>query len=278
MQIEYALSSDAKQRLFGKLKSLIAARPGLRVCEIGGGANPLLPLDQVRELALDYTVIDVSATELAKAPADYKKICADVTVDRGTVQGPFDLIISIWCAEHVPDGRAFHRAVYDLLANGGHAVHLFPTLYSPPFVANRLIPEQLSERIVLWMQPQRAPEGDHGKFPARYSWCRGPSRSQIKRFTALGYDVERYDGYFGHSGEVAYGNGRYLDRIPLLCRAREAVSRWLARHPNPWLTTLAMVVLRKGSDAVTTSPPETLDAHPRELVHSEPSRPQRLEI
>ena len=44
-------------------------------------------------------------------------------------------------AEHVPDGYRFHSNLFELLKPGGVAFHFMPTLYSPPFVINRLLPE-----------------------------------------------------------------------------------------------------------------------------------------
>ena len=40
---------------------LITASGARTVCEIGGGRSPLLSLDEVRALKLDYTILDVSA-------------------------------------------------------------------------------------------------------------------------------------------------------------------------------------------------------------------------
>ena len=215
MTIRYGLSHEANDQFYATLDRLATQRPGMRLCELGRGANPAVPHDIVQQFEINYTVVDVCAAELEKAPAGYHKVLADITQPNHCVEGPFDLIFSVWCAEHVSDGAAFHRSIYELLAPGGTALHIFPTLYAPPFVVNRLIPEWVSSKLVLWLQPHREPEGDHGKFPARYSWCRGPSPAQLRRIKQLGYEVEEYAGFFGHSGSVAFGAG-YLDRLPPL--------------------------------------------------------------
>jgi SAM-dependent methyltransferase len=247
MIVRYGLSNQADEQFRRTLLELAESVAGGRVCEIGGGANPALPIELVERLNLEYTIVDVSADELDKAPSQYQKVCADISRPGHNVHGPFDLIFSFWCAEHVANGEAFHRGVYHLLSDGGRALHLFPTLYALPFVLNRLIPERFSEQLLLWLQPHRAPEGDHGKFPARYSWCRGPSRRQVHRFRKLGYQIEEYAAYFGHSGNVAFGAG-YLDRVPPLCWIHEQVSRCLMTCPSPMLTTYAYVqLLREGT-------------------------------
>jgi|GEM_PF-246812 len=242
MTVRYALSNEADDQFRQTLVRLAESVSGGRVCEIGGGANPALPIELVERLGIEYTVVDVSQEELEKAPDEYRKICADITQPNHGVEGPFDLIFSFWCAEHVADGEAFHRGVYNLLAEGGRALHLFPTLYAPPFVLNRLLSETFSEKLLLWLQPYRQKEGNHGKFPAKYSWCRGPSKRQIRKFQKLGFCVEEYAAFFGHSGKVAFGAG-YLDRLPPLCRIHEWLSRCLLACPSPLLTTFAYVHL-----------------------------------
>ncbi|MCA9194752.1 MAG: class I SAM-dependent methyltransferase [Planctomycetales bacterium] len=251
MTIRYGLSNDADSQYRKTIERITTSTRGLRICEIGGGANPAIPIEVVEAYDMDYTIVDVSETELAKAPSGYRKICADITEPDHPVTGPYDLVFSFWCAEHVYSGQNFHSSIFRMLADGGRAMHLFPTLYSPPFVFNYLVPDSLSEKLLLWLQPHREADGDHGKFPAHYSWCVGPTKRQIERLEHIGYTVEEYASFFGHSGKYAFG-AAYLDRVPALRWLHERVTEALVRHPNPYLTTYAYVVLGKG-----TSVPES---------------------
>lgn len=217
----------------------LAARPGVkRVCEIGGGANPALPVDFVERNELEYVILDISAEELAKAPDEYSKVQADITSPDLDIPGGYDLVFSKMVAEHVRNGREFHNNVMNLLAEGGTAFHFFPTLYTPPFVVNRLMPQWLSEFVLLAVQPNRKRGGRHAKFPAYYSWCRGPSSSQIKKFESLGYKIEEYVGFFGHE---------YYKKIKPLHEAHVHISSALIRHPLPWLASFAYVVMTRKS-------------------------------
>ena len=63
--------------------------------------RPALDLDVVREHELAYTVVDVSAEGLAKAPAGYEKVQADVSGPLPDGLGQFDLVFSTTLAEHV---------------------------------------------------------------------------------------------------------------------------------------------------------------------------------
>ncbi len=53
----------------------LARDPRVRkICELGGGSVPCLPLALVEKEGIEYTILDISAEELAKAPAGYRKI------------------------------------------------------------------------------------------------------------------------------------------------------------------------------------------------------------
>lgn len=242
MNIRYELSSRVDADFLETLRQLAAAPNVRRVCEIGGGGYPAFSLDTVRELGLKYTILDISKTELDKAGEGYEKVVADITNLPEDFSAEFDLIFSMYCAEHLRDGAVFHRNVHRLLASNGLAIHLFPTLYSLPFVLNRLVPEWLSRPLLFLLQPHRKPS--YGKFPAYYSWCFGPLNKQVERLESVGYRVEQYVSFFGHSGAVVNGSG-YFDRIPLLRSFHEWFAKQLLRHPVPWLSTFAFVVLKR---------------------------------
>jgi SAM-dependent methyltransferase len=235
--INYGLTEDAWAGFLDKVRELIITRGCRTVCEIGGGANPALPLDFVQQHRLDYVIIDVSATELAKAPAGYRTRVQDVTGPIEGEQGTYDLVFSKMLAEHVKDGEVFHRNMHALLKPGGVAFHFFPTLYAPPYVLNLLLPERLTYRLLTLIQTGRENHGNKGKFPAHYRWCRGPTKRQLARLEAVGFHILNYTGFYGHAG--------YYKKMPMVERAHLALSRWLLRHPTPWLTSFAYAVLEK---------------------------------
>jgi uncharacterized UPF0146 family protein len=236
MKIRYELDT-AWQNYDSYLEDL-ATRPEVKkICEIGGGANPSLPLDFIQRHRLEYTILDFSAEELGKAPDEYRKIQADIMSPNLSLDQGYDLIFSKMLAEHVQSGHDFHVNVLRLLREGGYAFHFFPTLYALPFVINFLIPDQLTEHILLFLQPSRTKTGKHSKFKAYYSWCRGPLKRQIMRFERLGYSVEEYVGFYGHSG--------YYKKIKPLHALHLIKSSLLTKYPIPLLTSYAYVLLRK---------------------------------
>ena len=234
--VRYAEFPDAWRTFADFLARQVESGTVRDVCEVGGGANPAVSLETIEANGLRYTLVDVSADELAKAPEGYRKLQADVASPQFESSETFDAVFSKTVLEHVGDPDSLHRNVFRLLNDGGIAFHFFPTLYAPPFVLNRLLPDRLLEAALLLLQPHRDRSGPRGKFPALYAWCRGPTARQIARFERLGYTVEEYTGFFGHD---------YYRVLPPLQRLADRLAAVLRRHPVPLLTSYAFVVLRK---------------------------------
>lgn len=237
-QIKYRFREHAVSGFVDELKRLIEELQPHAVCDIGGGARPWLPLSVIHDNGLDYTVLDISSEELAKAPAGYqKKRQMDICEPGLALDEQFDFVFSKMLAEHVRDGEEFHKNVFQMLKPGGVAFHLFPTLFSPPFVANVLMPEFLSTILLRLVGTwDRSRKGNTGKFPAYYSWCRGPTKRQFRRFQSLGYEVVEYVGFFGHG---------YYGRVAPLQHFADSIARLLVKHPLPMLTSFVYLTLKK---------------------------------
>lgn len=220
------------------LRAALQRLGGGNVCELGGGARPALELEFLDAHKLSCLVVDVSDSELRKAPAGYRTLLGDVSSPgfrTGEHDGGYDLVFSRVLAEHIADARQFHLNVRRLLRPGGIAMHFFPTLWWPPFVANRVLPEKLAERILLRIEPWRERTGRRGKFPAYYHWCFGPTERQLRRFPAVGFTVERCVAYFGES---SHAPGALLKRV------NASWTEMMLRHPNYYLTSYAAYTLR----------------------------------
>jgi len=234
---EYLLTSAVGHPFAAFVRELIVQRSLRSICDVGGGANPILSLEEVEAMGLRYVVADVSASELAKAPAGY--MTRTLTADGGGLDfgaEPFDLVVSKFVAEHVSDPVAFHSAIRDALRPGGLAAHFFPTLPSPPFLLNRVLAGR-GHRLIDLLQPGlRHADGPLGKFDPHYRWCEGPTRRQYRRYHRVGFDVERYVVLVGHT---------YYARFPPLQRAADTLSRALVRFRSPLLSTYALLLLRR---------------------------------
>jgi SAM-dependent methyltransferase len=226
------------------MRDVLKREAATSILEVGAGREPTFGVDEVQALGLRYTVNDIDAAELEHVDRAYDTACFDMSGTLPVELGPrrFDLIFSRMVNEHVADGATYYRNIFGLLEPGGLTVHFFATLFTVPSLANRLLPEALSARLKNFSFG-RADQGygEYEKFPARYSWCRGPSSAMRTRFTDIGFEVEDYVGYFGHG---------YYGRVPPLHKLELAKTRWLLRHPVDALTSYAVVVLRRpGSPA-----------------------------
>lgn len=234
MKINYLKTYDESGKILQKLKQAILDFDAKTICDIGGGANPLLPIDFIKQHNLDCTVIDLSQSELDKAPQEYRKVQMDILDSSKIIDESWDVVYSRALAEHVKDGEAFHRNIFRALKPGGIAFHVIPTLYSVPFVANVMMPEKLSSKVLDLVAPRDRYQ--HAKFPAYYSWCYGPTPKMLKGLTDIGYEITCFDALFGH---------RYYSRIKPVQIMHEKFTNYLVKHPTPYLTSYAHILLRK---------------------------------
>ncbi|MBS0473114.1 MAG: class I SAM-dependent methyltransferase [Proteobacteria bacterium] len=222
------------------LEGEIARRGSRTVADIGAGANPVIPPDSGARSGLDYTIIDISAVELAKAPPGYRRVCADIATP-GLAQSPllggkrFDLVFTHMLHEHLKDPLTAHRNIFDLLAPGGVAIHLFPSPNNLPLFLNKVLPPAISHAAMRVLQPIRARDGRRGKFPAYYRLCGAPSARLNRTFESLGYVVEEHTGFIGHN---------YYRRIPLLRTVERRLRPLLAAWNAPVISNVKLV-LRK---------------------------------
>ncbi|HEX2997783.1 MAG TPA: methyltransferase domain-containing protein [Anaerolineales bacterium] len=230
----YRLSSNEWTNYSSFIQGLVASLAPKTVCDVGGGANPALPLEFITEHRIEYTLLDISAEELAKAPKGYRKIVQDIEAENLPWKNEFDFLFTRMMAEHIRDGRRFHKNVFGVLKSGGIAVHYFPTLYALPFIVNKITPEKLSSKLLNIVAPRE--RFRLGKFPAYYNWCYGPTSGMLNMLTGIGFEIVEFQGLMGHS---------YFDRVPFIKQIHAAYSSFLSKHPSPYLTSFAQVILRK---------------------------------
>jgi 2-polyprenyl-3-methyl-5-hydroxy-6-metoxy-1,4-benzoquinol methylase len=219
----------------GYFESLLTKHAAKHVLEIGSGANPTLTPKYVTLNGISYVTSDADVRELDKADGAFERLVLDVSADVTSPElaGRFDCILSRMVGEHVSDGEQYHRNIFKMLKPGGISVHCFSALGALPFVANRVLPESVSD-FLLQMYAHRPPK--NGKFKAYYSWSRGPSKGMVKRFEGLGFEIISYTGYFGHN---------YYQSLPRLHRLEMMKAELLLKHPIPVFCSYSSLLLRK---------------------------------
>lgn len=220
----------------GYVSSLIAKNRIKSVLEIGAGANPTLKPEFVENNNLTYTISDIDDYELKKADSIYTKLVIDMSTKDISLPARYDLIFSRMVGEHISNGKNFYQNIYNNLNKGGISFHCFSTLYAFPFVVNYLLPEFITDLLLEKISPRD--KYQHGKFPAHYKWCRGPSKKMISNILDIGYEIIEYTGYFGHN---------YYKKILLLDRLEKIKSKILLKYPVPQLTAYASILLNKSS-------------------------------
>ena len=215
------------------VQHLIERSGAIKVCELGGGANPTLSRADrgVKEARLHHP--GYRATRARQGSAGIQDDRSRPAT-RTCVSPSSSTLHSRKCSRSTCETGSVHRNVFRLLRPGGIAFHFFPTLWAPPFVANLLLPERVSATLLNLFSPRDGVR--HGKFPARYSWCRGPTPRQFDRFRSIGYEIIEYRGFFGHD---------YYRRIPIARWTAEALADYLERNPAPALTSFAQLCLRR---------------------------------
>ena len=207
--------------------------------EVGGGRDTLFTPDEARALGLSVTVNDISASELALAPADFAKVCCDVAVPdtmRTVAAGAYDLVYSRMVMEHIRDARQLWANQYAMLAPGGVALAFIPTLYAPAFALNRLVPERLSSAIVSRLFPDRHQEGDNPKFPAFYDHCFGDEAKLAPMLSEIGFREHLVLPFYGYS---------YFWKIPGLKQIDAAFTRLSRARDWRSVTSFAYILAVK---------------------------------
>ena len=205
----------------------------------------MLDLQFIREKQLEYHVLDISDSELAKAPDDYSKITVDMCAppDKFAARvapGSYDLIFTHNFLEHIARPDLLHRNIHSMLKPGCTAVHLFPCSSNVPLAINKLLPEGVTRSLVSLAQPGRDTSGKQSKFKAYYKLCGAPSARLERRYADFGFDVLVYKGFVGHS---------YYDRFAPMREIERALRKPLASLNIPMVSNVLLVLRKKASDS-----------------------------
>ncbi|WP_442754869.1 class I SAM-dependent methyltransferase [Methylocystis sp. JAN1] len=204
----------------------IARRKGLtRHLEIGGGRDPLFLPEEAAAHGFDVTLNDISAHELSLAPDGYATVQCDIAgKDANAILGAerYDIAYSRMVMEHVPDVARMWENIAHTLAPGGVAFSFFPTLYAPPYVLNRLIPEKISRWMLETVFPDRKNDGDNPKFPAYYDYCFSAEEKLVPMLTRAGFSDVVTLPFWGYSYFWKFPGIRRIDAaFTKLARARQ---------------------------------------------------------
>jgi SAM-dependent methyltransferase len=169
--------------------------PDQRIVDLGSGRFPCIDKTTKERLSLHITGIDISAAELAAAPAGSydETIVADVTAYRGS--GNADLVVSHAVLEHVHGTEKAFQAIASMVKPGGRVALFVPSRNAVFARLNLLLPESM-KRALLAMHPEKK-QGHGGGWPACYDRCTPRGFSALARQSGL--DVIRIEPFFASS-------------------------------------------------------------------------------
>lgn len=146
-----------------------AMQRGAVLYDVGGGSQPYVNRSVKQQYDMTVIGLDISATELADAPAGIydRTIAADLCTYRG--EGDADIVICQATMEHVPDGAGAIAAIASILKPGGRAYIFAPSRNALFARLNLLLPQAVKEKILFALFPAKAT--GHDGFPAFYDKC-----------------------------------------------------------------------------------------------------------
>jgi SAM-dependent methyltransferase len=210
-----------------------------RHLEVGGGRDPLFLPPEVAALGFDVTLNDISADELARAPAGYSTVQCDIAGDDAkAILGAerYDIAYSRMVMEHVPDVPKMWENIAYTLAPGGVAFAFFPTLHAPPYVLNRMIPEKISRWILETVLPDRREEGDNPKFPAFYRYCFSEENKIVPMLKRAGFREVVVLPFWGYS---------YFWKFPGIKQIDAAFTKFATEREWRLVSSFAYVIAKK---------------------------------
>jgi 2-polyprenyl-3-methyl-5-hydroxy-6-metoxy-1,4-benzoquinol methylase len=172
--------------------------PGALVYDVGGGKQPMIPVESKIKLGIQVVGVDIDEKELRSAPAGAydATICCDITKYRGNGNG--DVVLCQALLEHVTNVADALRAIDSILKPGGVALLFVPSSNAAYAKLNLMMPEKLKRAILFRVFPDTSKAQG---FRAYYDRC---TPRDIKNLAGqLGLLTERLRLYY-HSNYFAF--------------------------------------------------------------------------
>ncbi len=172
--------------------------PGALVYDVGGGKQPMIPVESKVELGVRIVGLDIDEGELRSAlPASYDAtVCCDITKYRGNADG--DVVICQALLEHVTNVANALRSIDSILKPGGVALLFVPSANAMYARLNLLMPERLKRAILFRVFPSTSKSQG---FRAYYDRC---TPREIKKVAGTcGLLTERLRLYY-HSNYFSF--------------------------------------------------------------------------
>ncbi len=166
-------------------------KPGALIYDVGGGKQPMIPVESKAGLGIAVVGVDIDEQELRSAPAGAydETVCCDITQYRG--KGDGDVVLCQALLEHLTNVAEALRAIDSILKPGGVALLFVPSSNAVYARLNLMLPERLKRAILFRVFPKTAKAQG---FRAYYDRC---TPREIKSVAAkFGLMTERLRLYY----------------------------------------------------------------------------------
>jgi SAM-dependent methyltransferase len=166
----------------------VSARPGLRVVDIGGGANTPFATRLTKKNGMWLVGTDILADSLRMNGALDARVASDACGGLPFKDNSIDVVSTRSVMEHLPSNSRFLDDCHRILKPGGLTFCVMPSRRAPFAWLNRLLPEDVKRRLLFTFFPEwREACG----FLAHYDHCAWPE--MVNCFTTAGFHVNRIE-------------------------------------------------------------------------------------
>lgn len=221
---------------YRKIAALLLSRPDVvNVVDVGAGQAWHFPLHYKQWYGIRLIGLDIDAAEMQPNHALDEKVECDVSDRIPLPDASADLFMVHSGIEHFPNNERFLENALRVLRPGGFIVAQFPSRYAPFVLANRLLPESVSRRILDKAMGERAKllgfraHYDRTDYAAFRSMSRKVGFEEV--YHLPGYCSSAYCEFFLPLFALSY----MYDALTFTLGIRQLASYnfWVLRKPNP---------------------------------------------
>lgn len=221
---------------YRKVGALLLSRPDVRtVVDVGAGKGWHFPLYYKQWYGIRLIGLDIDGREMEPNESLDEKIECDVSDQIPLADNSADLFMVHSGIEHFPDNQCFLESALRILRPGGFLVAQFPSRYAPFVLANRLLPEAISRRVLNRTMGERA-----SLLGFRAHYDRTDYRAFRRMFTQVGFEEEYHlPGYCSSSYceffLPLFALSYMYDALMFALGVRQLASYnfWVLRKPDP---------------------------------------------
>ena len=153
---------------YDRIVARYAQHPDGRVLVVDVGAGGRCPFRKYlpNDGRTKIVGVDLSFEAMNENEALDEKRIADVVQALPFAPREVDLLVSRSVMEHLSDVEGFIANSATVLKPGGYTIHVFPCRFAPFAIANRMLPNRWTSRLMAYLHP-----GNVSGFPAYYDQC-----------------------------------------------------------------------------------------------------------